>query len=258
MEHVPISSMKVQALKTHRIAQQESLNGILDTYVPGLIENSIVVITSKIVSISQGRVVSKTEDPHLKNALIQQESDAILETAQNPYGLYLTLKNNLLIPSAGIDESNGDNVYILYPEDIQNVAASAWTFLRAKHQIDHLGILITDSHTTPLRRGVTGIALGWCGFEPLYSYVGKPDLYGHPLRVTQINLLDAMATAAVWVMGEGAEQTPLAVITEPPKIKFVDRPPTMEEEQSIIISMEEDLYGPLFQMGHWKHSKPLL
>ena len=241
--------MKTTAIKTHRIDIHESLHAILDRYIPVLAENSIVVITSKIVSLCQGRVVPKPleADPGFKEALIKQEADSVLKTSDNPYGIYLTLKNNILIPSAGIDESNGDNVYILYPEDIQKVAALAWHFLREKHAIKNLGIMISDSHTTPLRRGVTGIALGWCGFQPLYSYVGKPDLYGHPLRVTQINLLDALATAAVLVMGEGNEQSPLAVIEDAPKITFLDREPTVEEEASIHIPITKDLYGPLLK-----------
>ncbi len=239
--------MKVTALKTHRVVCNESLHTLLGSYVPALLENTILVITSKIVSLCQGRVVPKQADPGFKEALIRQEADSVLDTLENPYGLYLTLKNNILIPSAGIDESNADNVYILYPEAIQKVAASAWQYLREKHAIKNLGIIISDSHTTPLRRGVTGIALGWCGFEPLYSYVGKPDIYGNPLRVTQINLLDALASAAVLMMGEGDEQSPLALISDAPKISFLDREPTVEEEASISIPIEEDLYGPLLK-----------
>lgn len=241
--------MKTTALKTHRIECKESLHAILDRYIPALAENSIVVITSKIVSLCQERVVPKPleADPGFKAALIKQEADSILKTLDNPYGLYLTLKNNILIPSAGIDESNGDNVYILYPEAIQQVASLAWNQLREKHAVQNLGIIISDSHTTPLRRGVTGIALGWCGFQPLYSYVGKPDLYDNPLRVTHINLLDALATAAVLVMGEGNEQSPLALIEDAPKITFLDREPSVDEEASIHIPIAEDLYGPLLQ-----------
>jgi len=241
--------MKTTAIKTHRIEIHESLHNILDRYVLSLADNSIVVITSKIVSLCQGRVVPKPleADPGFKEALIKQEADSVLKTLDNPYDIYLTLKNNILIPSAGIDESNGDNVYILYPLDIQKVAALAWCYLREKHAIKNLGIIISDSHTTPLRRGVTGIALGWCGFQPLYSYVGKPDLYNNPLRVTHINLLDALATAAVLVMGEGDERSPLALIEDAPKITFLDREPTVDEETSIHITIAEDLYGPLLK-----------
>jgi putative folate metabolism gamma-glutamate ligase len=241
--------MHVKAIKTHLIQPGELLETILDRYIPSISEQAILVITSKIISICQGHVLPKTSIS--KEALIKQEADAVAETRENPYGIYLTLKNNILIPSAGIDESNGDDVYILYPKDIQNTAIALWNYVRQKHSLEHLGIIITDSHTTPLRRGVTGIALGWCGFEPLYSYVGKSDLYDKSMRVTQINLLDALATSAVLVMGEGKEQTPLAVISDAPKISFVSRPPIPVEEQSILISMEEDLYAPLLMGTTW-------
>ncbi|MDZ4323123.1 MAG: putative folate metabolism gamma-glutamate ligase [Alphaproteobacteria bacterium] len=241
--------MHVKAIKTHLIQPGELLEDILDRHLLSISEQAILVITSKIISICQGRVLPKTSVS--KEALIKQEANAIAQTEENPYGLYLTIKDNILIPSAGIDESNGDEVYILYPKDIQNTAIALWNYVRKKHSLEHLGVIITDSHTTPLRRGVTGIALGWCGFEPLYSYVGKTDLYDKSLRVTQINLLDALATSSVLVMGEGNEQTPLAVINDAPKISFLSRPPTPAEEQSILIPMEEDLYAPLLMGTTW-------
>ena len=241
--------MHVQAIKTHLIQPGEFLEDVLDRHLLSISEKTILVITSKIISICQGHILPKTSIS--KEALIKQEADAITQTGENPYGIYLTLKNNILIPSAGIDESNGDDVYILYPKDVQNTAIALWNYVREKHSLEQVGIIITDSHTTPLRRGVTGIALGWCGFEPLYSYVGKTDLYDNSMRVTQINLLDALATSAVLVMGEGKEQTPLAVINDAPKISFVSRPPIPVEEQSILIPMEEDLYAPLLMGTTW-------
>jgi putative folate metabolism gamma-glutamate ligase len=241
--------MQIKVIQTHRIEPNEFLKSILDRYIPKLAEQTIVVITSKIISLCQGRVVPKSAVS--KEALIRTEADAILQTTDNPYDLYLTIKNNILIPSAGIDESNGDGVYILYPQDVQSTAVSLWYHLRETHALEHLGILITDSHTTPMRRGTTGIALGWCGFEPLYCYIGKPDLYEKPLRVTQSNLLDGLASAAVLVMGEGNEQTPLTLIQDAPRISFQNRPPTTEEEQNIMISMAEDLYAPLLKGGKW-------
>jgi putative folate metabolism gamma-glutamate ligase len=239
--------MHVKAIQTNRIMVGESLTTVVDNYLLDFPEKAILAITSKVIALCQGRVVSKKTIS--KEALIAKEADALLKTEDNPYGLYLTLKNNLLIPSAGIDESNGDDIYILYPENIQQTAHLLWQHIRTTYQRRDVGILITDSHTTPMRRGVTGIALGWCGFKPLYSYVGQPDLYGHPLRVTQINLVDALATSAVLVMGEGSEQTPLALIEQAPKITFLDG--CAMQEDTVAIPMHEDLYGPLFANATW-------
>ena len=244
--------MQVTAYKTHKIQPNESLFGILDHYLPCLQPKSIVVITSKIISLCQNRLVRK-EAVENKFQLIQKEADLYLEGDYiDKYGICLTIKNEILIPTAGIDESNGNGYYILYPQNLQETAFEIWLHLRKKINDQEVGVLITDSHTTPLRRGVTGIALGWCGFEPLFSYVGKPDIFGSLLRVTSMNLLDSLAASAVFVMGEGEEQTPLAVIQQAPKITFQDRPPTAEEIRSVTILPSEDLYAPLLTSVNWK------
>lgn len=241
--------MQIIAIKTHRIEASESLEKILDLYLTSIKEQDIIAITSKIISMCQARIISKKNIS--KEQLIKQEADAILQTTYNPYGIYLTIKNNIIIPSAGIDESNGQDVYILYPKDIAKTANCIWNYLRRKYSIKHLGIIITDSHTTPMRTGVTGICLGWCGFKPLYSYVGKPDLYNNPLKVTNINLLDALATSSVLIMGEGNEQTPLAIIRNAPKITFLNRTPSIAEQNSITMTMEQDVYAPLLMAAKW-------
>ncbi len=241
--------MQCSSIKTHKVSTNESLESILDQYVTNLNDGDILAITSKIVSLCQGRVVEKLSVS--KRDLIAREADSVLQTDYNPYDLYLTIKDNILIPSAGIDESNSNGVYILYPQNLQAVAHTVWKHLTTKFSIENLGVIITDSHTTPMRRGVTGITLGWCGFEPLHSYVNKPDIYGNLLHVTQINILDALATSAVFMMGEGDEQTPLAIIRNAPKIKFTSRAPTAQEEKSVTISMEEDLYAPLLMNAKW-------
>ena len=244
--------MQTSPIKTHKVTLGESLENILDQYVTNLNDGDILAITSKIVSLCQGQVVEKSSIS--KRNLIAREADSVLHTDHNPYDLYLTIKDNILISSAGIDESNSNGVYILYPQNVQTVAHTVWKYLTTKFSITDLGVIITDSHTTPMRWGVTGITLGWCGFEPLYTYIDKPDIFGQPMRVTKINLLDALATSATLVMGEGDEQTPLAIIIKAPKISFVKHPPTPEEEKSVIISMEDDIYAPLLMGAKWvKH-----
>jgi putative folate metabolism gamma-glutamate ligase len=251
--------MKVNALKTHLIKPGESITSILDKHVPPLPEGVIIAVTSKILSLCQGRIVPKSA-VQSKYALIKKEADAYLKEEDSLYGTHLTIKYNILIPSAGIDESNGDDMYILYPENIQETARVIWQHLRKKYHVNQLGIIVTDSHTTPLRQGVTGIALGWCGFEPLYSYVGKPDIFNRSLKVTQVNILDALAASAVFVMGEGAEQTPIALMEDMPKVRFLSRPPIPEEERKIQIPLEEDIYAPLLKKANWiwrsRYEKP--
>ena len=233
--------MNITAYKTHQITQGESLFGLIDAYVPALQEESILVVTSKIVSLCEGSVVRKEAES--KEDVVRRSADAYFQG--------LTIKNRMLIPFAGVDESNGNGVYILHPEDVQQSAASLWEYVRKRDKINHAGILITDSSLTPLRRGVHGIGLGWCGFKPLYNYIGKQDCFGAPLRMTMRNNLDGLAAAAVFCMGEGDEQTPLAVITAAPKIEFQTRPPTDEEKQELSIPMDEDFFAPLLKRVEW-------
>lgn len=234
--------MEIKPYRTHKIKPHENLLEILDAHLPALGEKMILAITSKIISVCHGRIVDKNTIS--KKELIAREAEAYLETES---GSLLTIKNGLLIPAAGIDESNCEEGYILYPEAVQEDAARIWTHLRQKHRLHELGILITDSRTILLRRGVTGVALGWCGFVPYHNYIGKPDLFGHPLKVTICNLVDSLAAAAVLVMGEGDEQTPLALMAQAPKITFVERTPSQEEERFFFLSPEEDLYAPLLK-----------
>ena len=241
--------MHIKTYKTHVITPKDSLFQLIDAYLPKLEEQSIFVITTKIISLCEGSIVRK-EEVASKEALIQQSADAYLDE-ETFHSIQLTIKNNILIPSAGIDESNGNGVYILYPKDIQQSATLIWEYVRQRDNLQELGILITDSHTTPMRRGVMGIGLGWCGFKPLYNYIGKPDCFGTPLRVTMGNNLDSLAAAAVFCMGEANEQTPFAVITDAPKIEFQTQPPTDAEVQGLSIPMDEDLYAPLLKNAPW-------
>lgn len=241
--------------KTHTITPGERLEDILDAYLPILNEQDVVAITSKILSLCQNRVVSKQAFPD-KRALIQQEAEAYLAEDQDGlYGICLTIKNGLLIPTAGIDESNANNAYILYPENMPDTLMRIWEFLKARDGIQHLGVVLTDSHTSPLRRGVTGIGLGWCGFEAIRNYIGTPDLFGRPLRVSTANVLDGLAAAAVLVMGEGNEQTPLCVMKNVPNMVFQTRPPTPEERAFVSIPLEEDIYAPILSRVDWLFSK---
>ncbi|MFI5342715.1 MAG: coenzyme F420-0:L-glutamate ligase [Chlamydiales bacterium] len=246
--------MYIKTYKTHPITTGDSLTGLIDAYIPQLKERSIFVITSKIVSLCEGSIVEK-RDVASKEALIRQSADAYLDEENEsiiPSAFQLTIKNKILIPSAGIDESNGNGVFILYPKNIQQSAIAIWEYVRQRDKIQQLGVLITDSHTTPMRRGVIGIGLGWCGFKPLYNYIGKPDCFGNPLRITMANHLDALAAAAVFCMGEGNEQTPFALIADAAKIEFQSAPPTDAEIQELSIPMEEDLYAPLLKNVRWK------
>lgn len=239
--------MHVKVYKTERIVQGDSLFQVIDSYLPPVEEKCIVVITSKIISICEGSILAK--DQLLKSSLVQNHADKYLHLP--PDAVQLTIKNHRLIPTAGIDESNGNGMYVLHPKNSQRSAAAIWNHIRKRDKVHQVGILITDSHLTPMRRGTIGIALGWCGFKALYSYIGKSDCFGTRLAVTTVNILDALAASSVFCMGEGNEQTPFAVITDADKIEFQASPPTEEELHELSIPIEEDIYAPILKNLNW-------
>lgn len=234
--------MHLTAIKTHKIKPKESIFTLLDTYLPKLTENTVVAITSKIISTCENRIIRKTKD---KLNLIRQESEHCFPPPLKHQNFCLTLKNHRLIPNGGIDESNCQNGYLLLPQEPQLTAKKIWEYLRQKHRIKNLGIIITDSNITPLRIGVTGIAISWCGFKPLHDYIGQKDIFGKDLLVTKINLIDSLATTATLAMGEGKEQTPIAIINNPPKVRFQNRAPTKKEEREIYIDLNHDLFSTI-------------
>jgi dihydrofolate synthase / folylpolyglutamate synthase len=243
--------MRIFSIKTHKIRPFESnLLEILDRYLVNFKEGSIVAITSKIVSICEGRVV-RTKDTD-KHELIEKEAEYFLPPEENKYNITLTVKGNLLVPTAGIDESNGQDYYILWPENPQATANRVRKYLCRRFSVKKAGVIITDSKTTPLRWGTSGASIAHSGFSALNNYIGKPDIFGRKLLVTKANVADALAVSAVLLMGEGNEQTPLAVIEDVPFVKFQNRNPLKKELESFHINMEDDLYAPLLRGVKWR------
>jgi F420-0:gamma-glutamyl ligase len=115
-----------------------------------------------------------------------------------------------------------------------------------------VGVIITDSKTTPLLWGVTGVAIAHAGFKALHDLIGQPDLFGRLLKMEKVNVAQGLATAAVLVMGEAAEQTPLATITDIPGIEWQDRIPTGEELAALRIELADDAYAPILEKAHWQ------
>lgn len=245
--------MQVRAIKTRKfLPPKDDLWNLLSA-IKFLKENSVVAVTSKVVSIGEGRCIPVKTFPD-KDRLVVKEADKYLPREAAPHGLVMhTIKNNMMVASAGIDESNGNNFYILWPQDPQVSAKRIWKFLKKKFKVKNLGVIITDSRLVPLKRGVVGIAIGFYGFKPLRDYRGKEDIFGRALKVETSNLPDSLATAAVLEMGEGIEQTPLCLITDVPYLEFRD---TLPKEKlgdfNFKVSEEEDMFYPLISAARWK------
>ena len=243
--------MIINPVKTDKITiGSHTLTQILDAGISSLSEKSIVVVTSKIISLCEGRGIKKEDAT--KDDLIKQEAQRYMPSHYSPIGVTLTITHNLLVPSAGIDESNGNGYYLLWPENPHQSAQKIRAYLAKRFSLQNVGVLITDSRTTPMRWGTTGIALSYAGFAGINDFIGSPDLFGRPMEMTKVNVADGLAAAAVVVMGETNEQTPLAIIDGVPFVHFDASKPTDDELREWQIPMEIDVYGPILSRGPWE------
>ncbi len=243
--------MIVTAIKTKKIRAGEiNLFSLLDEVLDDLEENTVIAITSKIVSLCERRTVPLEEIS--RENLIVQESNLYLPSTLSQYGSHFTITNNTLIAAAGIDESNGDGNYILWPKDAQKTANNVRAYLKERFKLKNVGVIITDSTSYPMRRGTVGIVLAYSGFLALNDYRGKTDLFGRELHYAVSNVANGLAAATVLNMGEGTEQTPLAVVTDLPFVNFVDRDPTRQELDEVFVALKDDLFAPFLEKVEWQ------
>lgn len=242
--------MKVTVYKTPKVtSKSHNLFELIDTALPVVPEGSIVAVAAKIVSLCEGRVVPIGQAD--KDELIRQESQNYLPRDLSRYNVSFTITRNMLLPTAGIDESNADNHYILWPKDLQVSANAIREHLVAKHGLKQIGVILTDSTTRAMQWGVTGVALAYSGFVPLKSYIGKPDVFGRELQYETSSIANGLAASAVVMMGEGDEQTPIALIEDLSFVEFQPRNPTDQELADLRIDPRDDLYWPLIQNAPW-------
>lgn len=244
--------MIVQAIKTHIVTPGENIHGILDKYLPELHERDVVAVASKITGICEGRVVKITGKIDKKSLIIKESDYYIDDPHMSKYNILLTVKNRSLVASSGIDESNGNGAYIFWPKDPDKTASDIWEYIRKIRRVKLVGVVITDSKTTPLRWGVTGFGVSWCGFKPLKNYANSPDIFGRPFVFEQTSILDSLAAVGAFAMGEGREQTPLAIIRDAPHVMFTNHPPTQKERDELNIAFKDDIYAPLTNSSLWK------
>jgi len=186
----------------------------------------VIVISSKYISNSQGRIIDTTTisiseqsnyisekfkiQPKFAEVILR-ESDKIFGGVS---GFVITSSDSILAPNAGIDKSNADGTkLILYPENPYQVAENIKRKIFFEYNI-HVGIIIVDSRLMPARVGTVGVAIACAGFEPVNDLRGKQDLDGNPLKVTFQATADNLASIANHKMGEGSESQPIAIIKD--------------------------------------------
>lgn len=213
-------------------------------------EGDVVVVSSKVVSLHEGNTVARNSVKS-REALAIEDADLYLPRATaGKWRRLFTMRGGVFIGGSGIDESNGDGHYILWPKDPMRSATRLLSFFKTTYKVKKLGVIIADSRSLILRRGAVGFALGWAGISPVYDYRGKPDLFGRPIHVSVANLIDPLAAAAVFVMGECAEQTPIAIIRGAARV-FTPLSKRSRKEP-FIVPLTDDVHQALFKNLKWK------
>jgi coenzyme F420-0:L-glutamate ligase / coenzyme F420-1:gamma-L-glutamate ligase len=172
-------------------------------------DGDILVVTSKIVSKSEGRVVQADD----REQAITDETVRVVATREFPGGVTRIVENRqgIIGAAAGVDASNApDGTVLLLPVDPDASARALATGIRALtgHTI---GVILSDTLGRPWREGQTDIAIGAAGVHVFDDLRGQSDAAGKPLAVTMPCVADELAGAAELVKGK-ATGVPVAVV----------------------------------------------
>jgi coenzyme F420-0:L-glutamate ligase / coenzyme F420-1:gamma-L-glutamate ligase len=170
----------------------------------GLVDGDIVVVTSKIVSKAEGRVVRADREDAI-------DSETVRVVARRGDTRIVETRQGLVLAAAGVDASNTEpGTVVLLPEDPDASARALRKGLRDRLGVT-VAVLITDTLGRPWRNGQTDAAIGAAGLLPLRDHRGDADTFGTPLEVTVAAVADEVAAAADLVKGKTAG-IPVAVV----------------------------------------------
>lgn len=243
---IPLTSEK----KDGKFSFFDELKRILKKNKFSIKEGDVLVISSKFLSNSQGRIldiekskvcqkaskIAKKFDSNAKfMEIVYRESDNILGGVA---GFVMSTTNGILAPNAGIDKSNSKGTkVVLYPEEPYKFAEDIKRKIFLELNL-HVGIIIVDSRLMPARIGTTGVAIACAGIEPTKDLRGEKDLDGNPLKVTFQATADNLASIANHKMGEGDDLHPIAIVRDS-NCELTDRRIVPEE---MIIPYEQCVY----------------
>jgi coenzyme F420-0:L-glutamate ligase/coenzyme F420-1:gamma-L-glutamate ligase len=212
----------------------------------------VVVVTSKVVSKAEGQIVDlrtiepsdrahelaevTEKEPELVE-LILRESTQIVRAV--PGVLLVRHRLGFMSANAAIDRSNADgsdHTALLMPRDPDASAAAIKAALDAAFD-GPIGVLVTDTHGRPFRRGNIGVAVGVAGFEPVLDLVGSHDLFGRELRATIVPIADEIAAAAALVSGETSEGLPIVLV------RGLSLPAATGSSDELLFPRDRDLFA---------------
>jgi coenzyme F420-0:L-glutamate ligase/coenzyme F420-1:gamma-L-glutamate ligase len=178
-----------------------------------LLGGDVVVVTSKVVSKSEGRIVSAAGTPAQQAAARQEAIDAeSVATVASRGPLRITrTRHGFVMANSGVDASNvSAETLALLPVDSDASARRIRSSLRELLGVD-VAVVVTDTFGRPWRVGLTDLAIGAAGIAALRDYRGQYDAHGHELAMTEVADIDEIASAAELVMGKTAG-IPVAIV----------------------------------------------
>jgi coenzyme F420-0:L-glutamate ligase/coenzyme F420-1:gamma-L-glutamate ligase len=177
---------------------------------PGLQDGDVVVVTQKVVSKAEGRLVPVEDgDPGSTSDLVEAESARVLRRRGD---LRITeTRHGFVCANAGVDLSNVERGHAaLLPVDPDRSARRIRDGLRARAGVE-VGVIVSDTFGRPWRRGATDVAIGCAGVAAVVDLRGTTDASGRRLEATEVAVADELAGAAELVMGK-AGNVPVAVV----------------------------------------------
>ena len=175
----------------------------------GFADGDVVVVTSKIISKAEGRIIAA----HSRDAAIDAETVRVVATKSTPQSItkIVQTQHGLVMAAAGVDASNVEAGHVvLLPIDPDASARELLTQLQVITG-KHLAVIITDTMGRPWRLGVTDVAIGAAGITVLDDHTGRIDGFGRTLEMTVIAIADEIAAAADLVKGK-IDGSPVAVV----------------------------------------------
>lgn len=191
----------------------DDLASLIADAAPWLQDGDVLVVTSKIVSKSEGRLVDVPTGGPEREAAREEvlTAETARPVARRGHTRIVQTHHGFVMASAGIDASNVDRTQlVLLPKDPDASARSLRAALRERLGVD-VAVIVSDTMGRPWRLGLVDVALGAAGIEALRDYRGEVDPYGNELLITQMAVIDELASAAELVKGK-CDEVPVAVI----------------------------------------------
>ncbi|WP_405663262.1 coenzyme F420-0:L-glutamate ligase [Streptomyces sp. NBC_01166] len=193
------------------VREGDDLAKLIAATEPGLVDGDVLLVTSKIVSKAEGRIVEATD----REAAIDAETVRVV--ARRGTLRIVENRQGLVMAAAGVDASNTPaGTVLLLPEDPDASARLIRDGLRDALGVE-VGVVVTDTFGRPWRNGLTDVAIGAAGVKVLDDLRGGTDGYGNPLSATVVATADELASAGDLVKGK-ASGLPVAVVRGLPHV----------------------------------------